>query len=97
MGSIAKRFPPLMSMGLNAEQYKRVKQGRKQTIAELVAVSESNLKRTGAARTPTLRAFSWQPGFATNENLSVIAGLASMCKRGNMYDKIGNGALKHQS
>lgn len=77
---------------LDERSYARIK-SRKRSVNERVALSKSNAERTGIDKKPTMRKFSWQEGFATEENLGVIASLANMCGRGNMYDRIGNSAF----
>lgn len=77
---------------LDERTYARIK-SRKRSVNERVALSKSNAERTGTDKKPTLRKFSWQEGFATEDNLGVIASLANLCGRGNMYDRIGNSAF----
>lgn len=85
-GALGEKF------ALDARSYTRIK-SRKKKVNELVSISASNSERAGTDKKPTLRKFSWQEAFATEENLGVIASLASLCGRGNMYDRIGNSAF----
>lgn len=93
IGKKEKIAPHRGRFSMSNREYESLK-NRVASVGNRIATYNSNKERAGTDAKPTLRKFSWQDGFATEANLDVIAGLASLCKRGNMYDRIGNSAFQ---